>query len=732
MARKIICLFMILFCLASGISAAEERPKVGLVLAGGGALGFAHIGVLKVLEDNGIHVDYIAGTSMGGIIGALAAYGYSAREIEKEVSAIQWTNLFFDDKSRDYMSYSNKTASAKYFMTLGFDRHGIKNSPGIITGQKIQDKFNQLVGPCSRKDKFDDLPIPYRAVATDILTGDKVVLESGSLVDAMRSTMSIPGVFTPVEREGRILVDGMVADNLPVDVARDMGADIIIAVTLSHNQATREELKGPSGVANQMLNIYIYDQVNAQLKDANIIIAPELINYTSTSYFKMKEIVALGEEAARKAMPQIKEQVGPENISSIPKIGVMKKKPVIIDQIEVSNIDSYDRSMLIKKLEVFKGELADIDKINKVVEDFHASGQYESIRYYIDTVEDQNILSMRVEPSKKGPHFFRLGLFYEVNTNVHENYIFNLLLGLEFNDLLVEGDSLENEYEIFSGISATTRYFVPFLDYFFIRPEVKFNYYPDKDESLDLGIESTNANRTEMTVASSLSLGTFNRTFGEMSVGFMNEYLYYDYKITDLYYEEDFKGFINSIFFKSRMDNINSVVLPEKGNFLELMLKYSDKHMGSEDTYFKAKASFWQYFQFLERNSIGAKLFAGMDFATDLPFYEMKWFTYVNAFPGYTNDEMLSPNILGFVADYKFKVCEVGFGATKTRVLLTLRGGWATSFEDYNLFQGKKTYDIYGFGVGVGLSNAKIPIWMEAGWNDNKRFTFHISAGNKF
>ena len=731
MAKKIICLFTILFCLASGISA-EERPKVGLVLAGGGALGFAHIGVLKVLEDNGIHVDYIAGTSMGGIIGALSAYGYSAREIEKEVSAIEWTNLFFDSKSRDYMSYSNKTASAKYFMTLGFDRHGIKNSPGIITGQKIQDKFNELVGPCSRKDKFDDLPIPYRAVATDILTGEKVVLESGSLVDAMRSTMSIPGVFTPVERDGRILVDGMVADNLPVDVARDMGADIIIAVTLSHNQATREELKGPSGVANQMLNIYIYDQVNAQLKDADIVIAPELLNYTSTSYFKMKEIVALGEEAARKAMPQIKEQVGPENISSIPKIGVMKKKPVIIDQIEVSNIDSYDRSMLIKKLEVFKGELADIDKINKVVEDFHASGQYESIRYYIDTVEDQNILSMRVEPSKKGPHFFRLGLFYEVNTNVHENYIFNLLLGLEFNDLLLEGDRLENEYEFFSGISATTRYFIPFLDYFFIRPEVKFNYYPDKDESLDLGIESTNANRTEMTVASSLSVGTFNRTFGEMSVGFMNEYLYYDYKITDFYYEDDFKGFINSIFFKSRMDNINSVVLPEKGNFLELMLKYSDKHMGSEDTYFKAKASFWQYFQFLERNSIGGKVFAGMDFATDIPFYEMKWFTYVNAFPGYTNDELLAPNIVGFVADYKFKVCDVGFGATKTRVLLTLRGGWATSYEDYNLFQGKKTYDIYGFGVGVGLSNAKIPIWMEAGWNDDKRFTFHISAGNKF
>ena len=730
MAKKIICLVSILFCLASGISA-EERPKVGLVLAGGGALGFAHIGVLKVLEDNGIHIDYIAGTSMGGIIGALSAYGYSAREIEKEVGAIEWTNLFFDTKSRDYMSYSNKTSSAKYFMTLGFDRHGIKNSPGIITGQKIQNKFNELVGPCSRKDKFDDLPTPYRAVATDILTGDKVVLESGSLVDAMRSTMSIPGIFTPVERNGRILVDGMVVDNLPVDVARDMGADIIIAVTLSHNQATREELKGPSGVANQMLNIYLYDQVNAQLKNADIVIAPELTSYSSASYFKMKEIVALGEEAARKALPQIKEQVGPENITNIPIIGVMKKKPVIIDQIEVSDMESYDRSILVKQLESFKGELADIDKINKVVEDFHASGQYESIRYYVDTVEDQNILSVHVEPSKKGPHFFRLGLYYEDNTNVHEDYIFNLLMGLEFNDLFIKGDSLENEYEFFSGVSATTRYFVPFLDYFFVRPEVKFDYIPKKDESLNLGIDYSDANEKEMTVATSLSLGTFSRKLGEMSVGFMNEYLYYNYEASDVY-KEDFKGFINSIFFKSRLDNINSVVLPEKGNFLELMLKYSDTRMGSEDTYLKGKASFWQYFQFLERNSIGGKVFAGVDFATDLPFYEMKWFSYVNAFPGYTNNELLAPNIVGFVLDYKFKLCELGFGAAKSRVLLTFRGGWAREYADYDLFEKKDTNDIYGFGVGLGLSNSKIPVWMEAGWNDNKRFTLHISAGNKF
>ena len=286
--------------------------------------------------------------------------------------------------------------------------------------------------------------------------------------------------------------------------------------------------------------------------------------------------------------------------------------------------------------------------------------------------------------------------------------------------------------ELFSGIAADTRYFIPFLDYFFIRPEVDFYYLPDRDENFSIGMgEDIEAERTELRVASSLSLGTFNRMFGEISVGFMNEYIYYDYDVIN-YGEDDFKGVVNSVFFKSRMDNINSVVLPEKGNFFELMLKYSDKHIGSEDTYLKGKVTFWQYFQFLDRISLGGKVFAGMDFATDVPFYDMEWFKYVNAFPGYTNYELQSPNILGGVLDFKLKMCDIGIGAYKSRVLLTFRGGYAALYEDFNLFEGKKRYDIYGFGVGLGLSNPRIPIWMEAGWNDDQRFTLHISAGNKF
>ncbi|MBO7048907.1 MAG: patatin-like phospholipase family protein [Spirochaetia bacterium] len=732
MVKKIVCILSILFCLTSGISA--ERPKVGLVLAGGGAKGFAHIGVLKVLEDNGIHVDYIAGTSMGGIVGALSAYGYSAREIEKVVKEIDWASLFIDGRERDYMSYSNKTADAKYFMTVGFDRKGMKNAPGVISGQKIQNKFYELVGPCSNSDNFDDLPTPFRCVATDILTGKEVVLKDGSLADAMRSTMSIPGIFTPVEKGEYLLVDGGVVNNLPVDVMKDMGADIIIAVNLSQNEVSRDTLRGPVLIANQMLNLFIYDQQQEQLKMADIVISPDLGGkYDSTSYFSFTEIEQCGEKAARAMLPAVKAAVGPENISNIPKIGVMRKEPVVIDRIEVpEELESYERSIFMKKLGVFSGKPLDIDELNHIVQDFHSSGQYESIRYYVDQVDGENVLAMEVEPSKKGPHFFRLGLFYDMNTNVHENYIFNVLLGLEFNDLLIEGDTFENEVDLFTGIAARSSYFIPFLDYYFIRPEVKFYYLPDQEENFGIGFDGdVDAERTEMRVASSLSIGTFNRMFGEISAGFMNEYIYYDYEVTN-FFDDDFRGIVNSVFLKSRMDNINSVVLPERGNFLELMLKYSDRHMGSEDTYLKGKISFWQYFQFLERISLGGKVFAGMDFGTDLPFYDMEWFTYVNAFPGYTNYELQAPNIVAGVLDFKLKLCDLGIGSTKSRVLLTFRGGYASLYEDFNLFQGKKTYDIYGFGIGLGLSNSKIPIWLEGAWNDDRRFTLHISAGNKF
>ena len=730
MVKKIIFFLSIIFCLTSGVYA--DRPEVGLVLAGGGAKGFAHVGVLKVLEDNGIHVDYIAGTSMGGIVGALSAYGYSAREIEKEVSGIDWGALFFDDVNRSYMSYRNKTASSKYFMTLGFDKHGLRNSPGLISGQKIQDKFYQLVGPCSDNDDFDNLPTPFRCVATDIITGKEVVLKDGSLADAMRSTMSIPGIFPPVEKGDYLLVDGGVVNNLPVNVMKEMGADIIIVVNLSNNLADREDLRGALGITNQMLNLFVYDQQQSQLKDADIVISPVLGKYDSKSYLNFNEIEKLGEEAAREKIAEIKAIVGPENISPVPKIGVIRKNHTVIDKIEVSDYDSYERNILVKKLEKFKGAPLDIDKLNDLVEDVHASGQYESIRYNVENEDGQNVLKVQVEPSHKGPHYFRLGLFYDMNTNVHENYIFNVLLGLEFNDLLIEGDSWENEIELFSGIAADTRYFIPFLDYFFIRPEVDFYYLPDQEENFSVGFgEDIEAERTELRVASSLSLGTFNRMFGEISVGFMNEYIYYDYDIIN-YGEDDFRGIVNSVFLRSRMDNINSVVLPEKGNLLELMLKYSDRHMGSEDTYLKGKASFWQYFLFMDRISLGGKVFAGTDFATEMPFYDMDWFAYVNAFPGYTNYELQSPNIMAGVLDFKLKMCDIGIGSTRSRVLLTFRGGMATLYEKFNLFEGKKRYDIYGFGVGLGLSNSKLPIWLEGAWNDDRRFTLHISAGNKF
>ena len=180
------------------------------------------------------------------------------------------------------------------------------------------------------------------------------------------------------------------------------------------------------------------------------------------------------------------------------------------------------------------------------------------------------------------------------------------------------------------------------------------------------------------------------------------------------------------------MDNINSVVLPEHGTFLELMFKYSNEIFGSEDTYMKIKFTFWQYFQFLRKSSFGFKVFTGMDFATDLPYYDRSFLSYVNAFPGYSNNEFSSRNIIGGVADYKLNIFNLNLGGKREKLFLILRGGVAASYEDFDLFTGGDRDLIYGGGIGLGLNLPHCPIVLEASMNDNRRIMMHLSAGNKF
>ena len=276
------------------------RPKIGLVLSGGGARGAAHIGVIKVLEELRVPIDCIAGSSMGSIIGGLYASGLSVAEIEKALTGVDWTDAFLDDIPRQERSFRRKRDDDLYLLKAkaGLKDDGSLALPaGVLQGQKIDLLFKGLTFPVEEIRDFNLLRIPFRAVATDIVTGKEVVLDHGDLALAMRASMSVPAVFAPVEIDGRMLVDGGVSNNLPMDVARKMGADILIVVDISTPMSTREELKNALAITDQLTNILTRSNTEAQLATLgkqDILLVPDLVGISSSDFVRAGEAIPRG------------------------------------------------------------------------------------------------------------------------------------------------------------------------------------------------------------------------------------------------------------------------------------------------------------------------------------------------------------------------------------------------------------------------------------------------------
>lgn len=259
----------------------DDRPKIGLALSGGGARGGAHVGVLKTLEELGVPVDYIAGTSMGAIIGGFYAAGYSADEIERLLNETDWNSALSDQPARRDRTMRKKELEADLLVPyrVGFNRGRLQTPLGAIEGQHLDQIFHRILLPVVDINDFDRLTIPFRAIATDLVTGEEVVLGRGSLADALRASMSVPGVFAPVSIGDRLLVDGGMANNLPVSVVRAMGADIVIAVDISTPLLKEDQLTSVLSVTEQLtgfLTRRTTEQQIASLGPRDILIVPEL------------------------------------------------------------------------------------------------------------------------------------------------------------------------------------------------------------------------------------------------------------------------------------------------------------------------------------------------------------------------------------------------------------------------------------------------------------------------
>lgn len=430
------------------------RPKIGLVLSGGGARGLTHIGVLRVLEEMRIPIDYIAATSMGAIVGGLYASGMSATEMERTLATTNWASLFSDSPPGRELGLRRKEEETRFPLPFEFGvRDGkVRLAKGALTGSNLELLLHEFVRKVDDVPTFDQLPIPFRAIATDLESGKEVVFDRGPLHQAMRASMSVPGMFAPAEIDGRILGDGGLVKNLPVDVVRAMGADVVIAVNIGTPLLRRDQLSSAFGVASQMINILTEQNVREQLallRPTDILISPDLGELTFGDFDAGPKFIALGRAAALEQSPRLAALgVPPTQYAMFETrlLGPAFRPPQVVDFVRIDGTELANPDVLARQMDTRPGEPFDVDVLHRDLNRLYGRGDIEQIDYRL--VDDGAFRGLVVQVREKswGPDFFRFGL--ALDSDLQGETSFNLLFGHKRSWLNSLGGEWDNEIEL--------------------------------------------------------------------------------------------------------------------------------------------------------------------------------------------------------------------------------------------------------------------------------------------
>jgi NTE family protein len=428
-------LWLACWSIANAQSAADpaapppHRPRIGLVLSGGGARGAAHVGVLKVLEQLHIPIDAVAGTSMGAVVGGLYASGLSPREIESIMTSLNWQDAFRDRPPREDLTFRRKQEDQNFLVKfpLGVRGSHIQLPKGLIQGQKLNQTLRRLTLPVAKVTNFDELPTPFRAVATDLETGDAVIMSSGDLTSAMRASMSAPGVFSPVDRDGRLLVDGGIAENLPIDVAREMGVDILIVVDVGTSLLKRDKLSSAPVISNQMLAILIQQNTRTQLKKMapdDVLIQPALGDTSAFDFGIVKRVIATGEIAGHAAESRLAAlSVSPHEFETyVAARDQARQSPPRIDFVKIDEGSGRYSNRLDKLFKDVIGEPLDPDAVARHVTTVYGQGNLEALDYRVVQDDDRYGLLLAARRNSWGPNYVRFGMSLQDDFQGNSSY----------------------------------------------------------------------------------------------------------------------------------------------------------------------------------------------------------------------------------------------------------------------------------------------------------------------
>jgi NTE family protein len=516
-----------------------RRPKIGLVLSGGGAKGFAHVGALKVIEEAGLPVDYITGTSIGSIVGGLYAMGYDAATLEKIIGSQNWEGLLSNESKREYVPAITKEEESRYLLSLPVKAKKIAIPEGFLNGQKVMELVTYLSYGYHDLTDFSKLPIPFKCIAADIATGQEVVLDKGYLPKAIRASMSVPAVFAACEIDNRMLVDGGIVNNFPVDRCREMGADIIIGIDIGDDLLTRDEIKSIPDMISQLTTLLGFERTKKNSTDVDILIRPDISGYSASSFSTeaAEVLMARGEEAARKALPamiRLRDSLHLKRVERVPHQLPEINSSIYIDRIEVQGTEKTNIISILGKMGIDKEQKTTLNNIREGISRIYATGNYQNIDYRISGADKKVVTIMVKEISTNR---LNIGLNYNTDLNAAA------LINMTFCSDRVSGSNLSLEAKLSMAPVFSVKYSLDrgskpgFIASASFISDKLFGYQDNKKIS-EINLQETNVQAGTQAVVSDIlriSLGSsleyfhFGSSFGSIDSTNIKDDVFIDY-----------------------------------------------------------------------------------------------------------------------------------------------------------------------------------------------------------
>jgi NTE family protein len=707
----------------------KRHPQVGLALSGGGARGAAHIGVLKVLEREGIHIDCVAGTSFGAIVGGLYATGYSADEIEAIVVGSNWQEVL-----------SNQPARAKAPLLQGrslrqlarINLRGLNPMlpAGWLRGQKLMELVNRytIKQMLAAEYDFDRLPVRFRAVATDLLTGQPYIFKNGRMSEALRASSALPLIFAPWPKDGMRLVDGSLSNNLPADIARDMGADIVIAVDVTAPNLKYQEVRNAFNVYEQCLGLMMKRTVESHYRYADIVIRPDLNGYSNSSYAHMGEIVLRGVDSARARIPELREHIGNDNASHLAHNRADDNGPVIDSISFETNGGSHQENRapayLLRKVTSKPSDTIRPEKLAVDTQRLYATGLFENVDYELQHIE-KNRYRLQYHLMESASNTMGVSLRYDTD------YRLQALTEFSSRDLFGTASyaTISSRFGSTGYHNATLRLIHPKMPFIFLEPQLQWL----KRERLRFNDHQDVAGFIDRRRGAQIALGMSLHGRFEAAIGYRFETV--SFSPEGLRHPNVPQTNLGGLQLHVRRDTLDAQEFPRGGMLLDLQADERAIRLGSDSNQAVWQGNIERYFSLSDRITLGVR-FAGMRSRGILPDFEKAYLG------GYGNSESSSLRLVGFARD---ELSVGGFslaGASLRHLVLDrpmsfARRGFLT-FE-YNRAgineQTGKPSDarvVQGAAIGFSLDTMIGPVRFAAGIGEARKVRICFSVGPSF